>query len=276
MIRSVLFPLDPSKENQAALGAALGFVADWNAKLVGMSTIDEVEIASPEPAPIGAGEFHSERVARQLAEAKEQASALLLHFEKQGKKADSFHEGFLTKGDPGQEIIAESYKHDLVYLAEKTYYKYFTQESPCNTGEKVIRHTPRPAIIHKKKGQKNLNVFATDGSAGSARAIQMFVSLGLGQGTPITIISVDSHKETAEKQCENSAAYLRLHGWEPELRPIHSTESADIVILDEMEHLKPDFTIMGAYGVSGLREFFLGSVTKKLVEESSHSIFIYH
>ena len=48
------------------------------------------------------------------------------------------------------------------------------------------------------------------------------------------------------------------------------------VILEQVRRLKAGLLVMGAYGQPALREFFLGSVTRKVLEESPVPLFLYH
>ena len=54
-----------------------------------------------------------------------------------------------------------------------------------------------------------------------------------------------------------------------------SARAAD-VILDQVQQLDAGLLVMGAYGQPVLREFFLGSVTRKVLEECPVPLFLYH
>jgi nucleotide-binding universal stress UspA family protein len=48
------------------------------------------------------------------------------------------------------------------------------------------------------------------------------------------------------------------------------------VILDQVRQYQARLLVLGAYGQSTLREFFLGSVTRTVLQHSHVPLFLYH
>ena len=48
------------------------------------------------------------------------------------------------------------------------------------------------------------------------------------------------------------------------------------VILEQIGRLNAGLLVMGAYGQPGLREFFLGSVTRTLLQETPVPLLLFH
>jgi len=276
MIKSILFPLDPSDENKVALDFAASLCKQTKTKLTGLAIVDEPQITAPQPAPPGAGDLHARAVKATLEEANNNAKSLKKSFEKTADNSKIDSQGMILSGDPASEIIRESHKHDLVILAKKTFYKYSTQEDACASLDKILKESPRPSIIAKNNSDIKKVVFATDGSQGSARAIQLFLSLGISKKASICILSVSDKKAISEAKAKLAGEYIQKYGFEPKVNAIESSEKAGNIILSETEKFGADLLVIGAFGVTGLKEFFLGSVTKFILENSSINIFLHH
>ena len=70
--------------------------------------------------------------------------------------------------------------------------------------------------------------------------------------------------------------FLELHDINSEIHPVSSSEEIDKVILNLAGEVDAGLLVVGAYGQSRLHEFFLGSTTKKMIQESHIPIFMFH
>ena len=118
-------------------------------------------------------------------------------------------------------------------------------------------------------------VVAYDGSLQSSRALQAFVASGLGSGTQVHIVSVGDRQDST--RCALRAiTFLKSHGIEAVAQIMATSPSPGESILSKVRSLNAGMVVMGAYGDWAPREFFLGSVTCTLLNESPVPIFCFH
>ncbi len=276
MLKSILLPLDPSPANRAAAEYAFALAKRKNATVVGLSIVDEPGIDRSEAVPAGAAEFHRQKVETQLNQAAEKAGHLAHELEKRGQNHGVKTTSLIRRGDPADEIISESHRHDLIILAQATYFKFMTVEGPCKSRDPILKATPRPTILVPEKPAEGSGLlYATDGSATAARALQMQQLLGVMDGE-CRVIAVQETEAEALLRCDAALDYLAHHNRKARALPVDSTQKPAHVILDVIAQERPALLAMGSYGVSGLRELFFGSVTRDMLERSPIPIFLYH
>jgi nucleotide-binding universal stress UspA family protein len=70
--------------------------------------------------------------------------------------------------------------------------------------------------------------------------------------------------------------YLKSHGLDAIAYPVGSDRSPADVILGMVRVCNPGVVVIGAYGQPVLREFFLGSTTRTMLEGCPAPLFLYH
>jgi nucleotide-binding universal stress UspA family protein len=125
-------------------------------------------------------------------------------------------------------------------------------------------------------GDGSAVLVAYDGSLPAARALQAFQASGLHAGRGIHIVSVAEDHVEAARNTDRAAEFLRFHEINADSHPLAPSASPAEVILDQVRRLNAGLLVMGAYGQPTLREFFLGSVTRTVLKESTVPLFLYH
>jgi nucleotide-binding universal stress UspA family protein len=117
---------------------------------------------------------------------------------------------------------------------------------------------------------------AYDGSLQAARALAAFQSTGIAESGRLHVLTMDSNSLDAGRHAERALKYLRFHKIEavPHVLPMSSDPAR--VILEHVSRLEAGLLVMGAYGQPVLREFFVGSVTRTMLEECPVPVFCYH
>jgi nucleotide-binding universal stress UspA family protein len=107
--------------------------------------------------------------------------------------------------------------------------------------------------------------------------LQALVASGLSALDGIRVLSVDEEsEETANEHGQRAVEYLAVHGIEAESQPKVTDKSVEHVITEEAQRHGVELIVMGAYGRSRLAEFFLGSVTSRVLDESPLPVFLFH
>ena len=90
------------------------------------------------------------------------------------------------------------------------------------------------------------------------------------------ILTVDAHAGRAEAAMD-VAAHLDRHGIGVEIHAVKSGEGGVAgVLIGEAHKMAADLIVMGAYGHSRLREYFLGGATRDMLKPSDIPILMAH
>jgi nucleotide-binding universal stress UspA family protein len=277
MVRSILVGLDGSAYSRSAMELGIRWAKRFDAFLVGLSIVDEPTICEPEPVPLGAGHFKESADRIRLKRATRQVEALLEEFALKCGEAGVASKLLEDVGEPHERILLESQRYDLILLGQKTFFHFATQEGPCDTLKKVLKNTPRPVITAPEKpGAGDAVIVAYDGSLQAARALFTFRASGLSQLGKVHVLSIDADHDKAVRDAGRAEEFLRFHDIEAQVNTLTTSAAPATVLLEQAEKLHAGLVVMGAYGQSTLREFFLGSVTRTMLEDSPVPLFLYH
>jgi len=276
MLRSILIGLDGSPYSQSAIELGIDWARRFKILLVGLGIVDEPAICRPELVPLGADSFkqHSDEV--RLARASHQVEQFLEQFRQQCTKAGVTSKVLKEVGDPTEQILREAQRYDLILLGQQTHFHFATQQEPCETLKKVLKNTPRPVVtVPIQRTGGTAVVIAFDGSLQAARALQAFQWLRL-DGAKIHVVSVGADSTEVTRCADRAVEFLGLHELQATVHAVVSSAAPAQVLLDHLRGLNANLAVMGAYGKPGIREFFLGSVTRTLLQESPVPLFLYH
>ncbi len=132
------------------------------------------------------------------------------------------------------------------------------------------------AAAEHLKDESGTVLVAYDGSVQAARALQAFRFSGLGENQRIRILTIDQDKVEAARKADRAIEYLSLHGLSASPIALHSDRGPAEIILEQSSLAEAELLVMGAYGKSTLREFFLGSTTRSVLKDSQIPVFLSH
>lgn len=278
MVRSMLVGLDCSDYSQAAVELGIQWAKRFNCLLAGVGVINEPTIRGPQSTPIGAGAVKQVTDDIRLAHARQHVEQLLGQFTLRCSEAGVSHKPLTEIGSPIDQIVRESQRFDLVLLGQQAAVDCSSKALTRDTLELIVRHAPRPIIAVPEKLRKGSGVLvAYDGSIQAARALQVFLASGLYELGEIRVIAIDPKSSVeAAKKADRAVEYLGSHDVKAKLHPVVSNKPIATVLLEESNNLNSELIVMGAYGKTRLRDFFLGSVTKTMLSEAQAPIFLYH
>lgn len=284
MIRSILVGLDTPGHGEVVSELAIRWARRFGAGLVGLAIVDEPGIRAIEPlGPVGGkpgvNPVYYVGYDNRMAQQDEKAHALLEDFSRRCEAAGVEHEAIVGVGAPDEVIEREARATDLVLMASRTHFYFTAQEDEPDDGllRRVLPDTPRPVVVVPAGvPPEGPIVIAYDGSLQAERALSTFEATGLAGIGPVHVVSVDDHADEAARLAGRARHFLTLHRIEATAHAIPSTDPPGSVILAEACRLGAGLIVMGAYGKPVLREFFLGSATQSLLENSSIAMFLYH
>lgn len=276
MLRAVLVGLDGSAYSEAAAELALTWCRRFAAKVIGLTVIEESAIPRAEPIPLGAAYYKSHRDELLLQEAGERSQRVLERFRERCESAQVLCETRTRVGEAWREIFHESQRCDLVVLGKQTYFR--SPDTECDTLYRALHNTARPVVaVPKDIVPGSVVVIAYDGSLQAARALQLFVLLRLYEGQEVHVISVTNSLAEATEWTERAASFLRHHGVPARIHPLVSlVTNPSEILLQQIQECQGGLVVLGAYGKPFLREFFLGSVTRSMLQQATVPLFMYH
>jgi nucleotide-binding universal stress UspA family protein len=277
MIRSILVALDGSPFSQSALELGIRWASKHDALLVGQGVIDEPTIRESEPVPLGADTFKGHLDDVRMQRARTRVETFLGQFTIRCAEAGVSAKVLEDVGLPYEQILLAAQRYDLLLLGQQTYFHFATQSRPDETLRRVLGQTPRPVVtVPEKLGDGSAVVVAYDGSLQAARALYAFQASGLGAGQVVHLVSVAARHADAARAADRAADFLGLHQQPVEIHAIASSAAPAEVLLGEVQRLHSGLLVMGAYGQPALKEFFLGSVTRTLLQTSPVPLFLFH
>lgn len=267
MIRSILIGLDGSEHSTAATEFGIRWARKFDALLVGLGVVDEPTIRGPETV------YEEET----LTAARHRVEEFLQKFALRCAEAEVPHKLLEDEGIPEEKLFAEAQRYDLLLLGMQTHFRFATQSGPDDTLARVLKNSPRPVVAVPNRVNTDAAVIvAYDGSLQAARALQAFEASGLGQAAEVHIVSVgDDHLE-ARRHAERAVEFLGFHEIKAAPHVVSPTGGTAETILKQADHFRAGLLVMGYYGRSALREFFLGSVTRTVLKKSPVPLFLYH
>jgi len=276
MLKRLLVGLDGSDYANSAIKVALEIAKVYDAVVAGIAVVDLPGIEKHTGgAPAGAIYYAEKEEKDKLADAQKRTEALLESFKQKCEQAGVKYELISETGSPYEVIIAASKTADMTVVGLKTYFHYETQDDAGETLKKLLQETPSPVLAVPEHVGSMKNVLLTyDGSVQAARAIRMRVHLTKKMPINWTVLVVTNDQEEGQKLLQGMTKYLKAHEIEAEtlILPGHP----DDVIMDVAQKLPDVQVVIGAYGRHGIRELLFGSTAKKLIEDGSIPLFVYH
>ena len=182
-------------------------------------------------------------------------------------------------GVPVEQIDNEADRHDLIIVGRDTNFHGVKGHDIGDVVQQLLKDNPRPVIVVPPEAALPGKgaMIAFDGSIPSSRAMHMFHLMGLANGGPIHIISVDQEDENAETLAARGAAFFKSHGMEVKTHALEASSEIAQTILNTAESLEVGMLVMGAFSKRSLmHQIFVGSVTKQLIRVCQIPVFVYH
>lgn len=277
MLRSILLGLDGSEYSHGAIGLGISLARETQALLVGLGVVDETAILASEAVPMGAAAFSAERARERIAEAHRRVEQCLSSFSRQCAEQQIPSKVLEGIGAPAERLALEAQRFDLILLGQHTYFEGDPNADPWETTRQLLRATPRPVLVTPRAlraGQTT--VIGFDGSAQAARAVQALLATGLATWKPVHVVTIHPEHVEAARRADRVVEFLGAHGVKTVAHAIASTAAPAAVLQQEVARLQAALVVVGAYGQSAWREFFLGSATRTLLRQSEFPLFCYH
>jgi nucleotide-binding universal stress UspA family protein len=274
--KRILVHIDDTAASERRVGAAADIARGFGANLVGMYFSPSVA-REVDPAQLPPPEIAMRMSQRELRDRVESAF---------GARAASMGvpdvEVRVLEGDAITEAIAEMRCADLSVLSQPDvtpetggFERRLAEQAPLASGSPILFIPYAPAT----KGIGEHVVIAWDGGREAARAVRDALPLLL-KAKRVTVLSLGARAKLGQDAGHSQArlaAYLALHGIEPNLREmVCDAAEAGELLLSQLADLAADLLVMGAYGHARVREIMLGGVTRTMLESMTVPVLMSH
>lgn len=276
MLRSILVAVDGSKYSDAAVETGLALAKRYDALLVGLGVVDEPDISAPQAVPLGAGAFKHQLTNTRLHEAHRQTTQALERFSLRCAAEQVASKPLEDIGEPAERLCREARRFDLIVIGQKTF--FYGQESSRDVVSRVLQGMPRPTIVapeQRRPDNGNRSVLiAYDGSLQASRALGAFLRMARKEDR-LHVVSIQPDATQAAREADVAAEFLGYHDLQVERHAIASRSSPGATLLEQIDKLQVNLVVGGCYGRPTWKEFFLGSVTRELLEKSPVPLYLY-
>jgi nucleotide-binding universal stress UspA family protein len=275
MLKRILVGVSGTPYSRAAVQVALALAQRHRASVLGLAIVDLPHLTASQPTPLGGGAYKVERDEIVLASARTADAEWLAEFATAAAAAGVASHSLQLEGDPEKLLAAQAQQADLLVVGRET-------SSPelgvpaSHVLRDLLHHTTRPVLcVSQAAPTEGPALVAYDGSPQAAKTLQAFLLLGLASEREVHVLSV-VHDPGDRAAAELAMEYLRLHGQSAQLHVDASGTPPAKVILAETQRLGAAMIVLGAFGQPALKEFFFGSVTQTILEQSTVPMFLFH
>lgn len=277
MLKSVLVLLDKTPGGEAAQTLALDIAKQHDALVTAVTALNLDAMT----APFG---FFSESLAysginrdRVIETRRHDLGVLQENFAKKCSEARVEHDIVESEGAIYTELARAAMSHDLVVLGNDIKFGDIAGQSDTAAVGLLLKNIPRSLLVAPPKLPKGRDIImAFDGSTPAARALQLFVLLGLADDRTVRIVTIHKKHEIAEAIVRDATLFLDRHHIKNSAKIVEGHQQPSEVILEEIKQHEAGMLVMGAFGHRGWREMILGSSTNALLGYADVPIFVDH
>jgi nucleotide-binding universal stress UspA family protein len=271
VLKSLLVGLNGGPATPAVIDFALQTALVAGAIVAAAPVVDVDAITHGEPVPLGGAAFKyhrdRERVATATAAAAASVSQLSIAAQTRGASY-----ALLEKIEDVPDFLVAAQRFDAIVVSQWAGNDRHEQPDPML--QHLVQQSPRPVIaVPAEFAPGEAIVVAYDGSLQSARALQLFACLQ-PIVLPVLVVCVDRDAATAQRHVETAREFLRLHQIDCGTHAL--TGDPGRVLREFVAAQRAALLVMGAYGKPTWREFFLGTVTRKILSESHVPLWLCH
>lgn len=280
-MRSILVTVDDTPSAISARALAVALARQCGARVKGVTAVDVSDLEGVEAVPIGGGQAGYERYRRRQERAKERRariSQLPALFERSLAQSGMEQVACTTiEGDIRSGLLRMIETCDLVVTGRDADFHLEPLEGVTPVVDHIIAEGCRPVVVCGPEwNERGPVVVAYDGSAPSAKALQIAALMGVFGTADVRVLSVAREGAAAAAAVERARTFLDAYGVATEGEVIESTEHPADLLARRASELGARLLVMGAFGHRGFREILFGSTTRRLFDSVPVPLFIHH
>lgn len=272
-LKRLIVALGGSEYMESAVAEACQIARRNDAEIVGVAVMDETLVDPAEPAPIGGGAAAVDLRKERMAAVEAGMNDAIATFTSMVEAAGLPHRAERFFGD-AQTALADALRlADLAIIGIRHAFDYGTIAHPDDFLGRIARASGRPILAMTTPARPiDRVVVAYDGSTASADALRAFGVLNGFSPSLVRVVHCREDGVESDRLLEEAAAYLRLHGHEPETVTLDGSPTE--AVLEHATAWNADLVVMGAVGRRGLSRLFLGDTASKALGRSDIPLLI--
>ncbi|MEX2580664.1 MAG: universal stress protein [Verrucomicrobiales bacterium] len=276
-IKRILVPLDPSPHARAATQTACEVARKHKAELAGVAVLDSSEIRANLVPAIGPYyPMMIDAVQEKVHHADKLLDDCLEEFAATCEREKVRHFETEYEGIPAQKLLESSIFFDLIVMGLKTSFHFETRGLGGESLDNLLDRTSTPVLAVPTSGMlaPSKVLIAFDGSFGATRALHDFVGFGRPYDFEITVISADMKTDRLGFLLDNAKIFLENHGFS-KVACIASGDSIEKAVDEDMTS-DFDLIVAGIHSRKTVKDYFLGSFAKQLIQRDDTPLFLSH
>ncbi|MCJ8346632.1 universal stress protein [bacterium] len=279
VIKNILVGLDSSENQIIVRKYALEIAKFLKAKVNGIHVVDVRKLYSPfvEDIFYSAGmatvpdlqKLVDERLQKINDVLKEGFEDALQEYKLQGE--------FIEKqGTVPEEIASTAKSHDLLVIGTKGEHTSISEILLGSTFSQLVLGVSKPVIVVPEQCKRfyiKKILIAYDGSKHSNHALEIITQSVKDHDFELELLVVDNgHLRNVQETLNEAEKYLSNHEVTWVSRIVEGPACA--CILEHAKATKCDMIAIGAYSSSSIKDFFIGSVAREVLEETTYPILL--
>jgi len=284
MIRTILSPIDGSKDSFTSYKYALLLASKFNAAIHVVFIVDQRKTQMPFIYSGAAYDMAYERVyippdqemrrlyGRLKSDLKEFADRCIKTCEELSKEMDVEFSFNISDGFPAAIIEEMSHAADLVVIGQHGENAGSKKQTAGSTTEEIVRSSPRPVIVCPEKFNNPVKILLPyDGSRASENTLQYYTA-NFAAFVPEVIFLCAESDPSEDSIYQNEVSYLQQHN--SSVKVLRKTGNPIQSIQSIVEEETPDLIMIGSHGRHKLFDYLLGSTTIHVVRKSRVPVLI--
>jgi nucleotide-binding universal stress UspA family protein len=277
MFKSLLALIDGDRSNSALIESTVDLAGSMPAELLAMGVIDPDVVTPHEPVPLGAGHAKHELDTSRMEAARREVEAGLARLASRCSSAGVSFQAVESLGEPLDLILSTAPLVDLIVMNRPSDDLQAHLHLGASALRQLLHASPRPVLlIPESCAPARSALIAYDGSLQSVRTLQLFALSGLAADRTVHVVSLAADARQAAAVASQAIQYLGRYGTVAQHYSEGFDGNAGRRILELASERQAGMVVMGAYGQRFVRELFLGSVTRTVIDESAVPVFLYH
>ncbi len=277
--KTILVYLNDTARAERLLGVATAHAKTHNAHLVGLAVIPPYVSPVATEAGMAYPAFDDHRIA--YAHVVTKLEKLFTDTCRQNDLSCEWRTADAQFGTAAAQVIAHARSADLAVISQDNpdwSYTGFLEDAA-----RVVMESGRPVLLVPNKGLHamvaNRALIAWNSRREAVRAAFDAIQL-LPHGSDVTVLSIDTSSNpvvAGEIPGVDLCTALARHGFKCEAANVHAPRGdAAEAILQEATARGAELIVMGAYGHTRMREFFLGGATRDILVRMDRPVLMAH
>ena len=273
MIKRILVTLSANKFTDSALSHGIDLARRHQAKLIGVTDVNEEAVSKVGPVPLGGAAAAAELAKTRELEVRGRIDQIVHDFDNECTKASVDYEIHREEGEPFDRMHELWRYSDLIIVGLRGLFSYDVISSPEDILLRMIGAGVQPVLaVSEEPRAIRKALIAYNGSPESAKAMKRFVQMNMWPSMEMKIAAFGMPAEEAAPLLEDASEYCRAHGHDVSSEHIPTNPRQGI--LKEIASGGFDIAVMGSTARSRIARKLMGDTVLEVIKKSEVPLFL--